>query len=131
MEETREMILRLVNAKNGIRSVELALDVMGMVNPTKFDTDEFHKTLEKLIISDEIVELVYISPDMDYPYKSIFFKKGTQFANLRGDSANSSKDNLDRQGERDSALSCDEIKGEFKLENTRYGKSSQVFYRQR
>ena len=83
----KEEILKIVSSHNGIKSVELAMNIMSIINPLVFETEEFHNALSDLISSGEIIELEYIDPDIDYRIKSIYFKKGTKFMNLRGDNA--------------------------------------------
>ena len=77
----KDIILEVVNRSSGIKAVDLALKVMEKVNPTVFDTEDFHKSFDTLIKDGEIIELEYIDPDTDYRIKSILFKKGTAILN--------------------------------------------------
>lgn len=74
----RESILAVVNTRQGVRSVELAMNVMSEINPVKFNTEEFHLELENLVKNGEIFELNYTLPGMEYRTKSIYFPRGTK-----------------------------------------------------
>lgn len=76
---TKEAILNIINTRQGVKSVNLALDVMSLTNPISFDDIPYQKELAELVKSGEIIELEYILPDMDYRVKSIYFPKGTKF----------------------------------------------------
>ena len=75
---TKEAILTSINTHQGIKAVELVLDVLRLSNPF-LDGEEYHKELESLVESGEIVELEYVLPQMGYRAKSIYFLKGTTF----------------------------------------------------
>lgn len=72
----KDIILHVVNLHNGIRYVDLALDVMSRVSPQKFCTEQFHIELTELIISNEIVEIEYTDPHSQQ-HKFMYFVVGT------------------------------------------------------
>jgi hypothetical protein len=79
MTDYREIIIKVVNENNGIKGVDLSLRVMALINPVKFDKDEYFQSLSKAIEDGEILELEFTVPKVDYKVKSIFFPKGTIF----------------------------------------------------
>lgn len=78
----RAIILNMVNVHQGIKGVDLALKVMGEINPVIFNIEEYWITLDSLIQSKEIMEVEYILPQLNYRVKSIYFPKGTTFGNF-------------------------------------------------
>jgi hypothetical protein len=74
----RDIILRMVSSHQGIKGVDLALKVMGEVNPVVFSIEEYWEELHSLIDCKEIVEVIYILPNMTYRVKSMYFPKGTE-----------------------------------------------------
>jgi hypothetical protein len=81
----REILLNMIRNNPGIRGIDLVLKIMGEVNPTRFDYDEYSRELTQLIIDDEVVEIEYILPEMEYRVKSIYFPKGTKIASKLSD----------------------------------------------
>lgn len=77
----REAILISVNSHQGVKGVDLVLNVMGIIGPFKVNHEELVSELAQLVLNKEIVELEYILPQMDYRIKSIYFPKGTTFKN--------------------------------------------------
>jgi len=75
----KDTILQIVNEKQGIKAVELVLKVMDIVNPARFNLEEYNEGLTQLIHNREIIELEYILPNMENRVKSIYFPKGTIF----------------------------------------------------
>lgn len=73
----KEIVLRMVNAHQGIKGVDLALKVMGEVNPVIFKVEEYWDALNSLIGDKEIVEVEYTLPQLNYRIKSLYFPKGT------------------------------------------------------
>ncbi len=74
-----EAINRTVNSHQGIKGVDLVIQVMGHINPCMFDQELYSRTLEFLVATGEVVELEYTLASMEYRIKSIYFPKGTQF----------------------------------------------------
>lgn len=74
----RDAILNTVNSHQGIKGVELVLNVMGSVGPVMFDDREYMLELSRLLDSGQIVEVEYTLPTMDYRIKSLYFPKGTK-----------------------------------------------------
>jgi hypothetical protein len=74
----REAILTTVNSHQGIKGVELVLNVMGMVGPVMFDDREYMLELSRLLDEGEIIEIEYALPTMEYRLKSLYFPKGTR-----------------------------------------------------
>lgn len=77
----REAILVSVNSHQGMKGVDLVLNVMGLVNCMKFTDVEYQQELESLLKNGEVVELEYILPQLNYRIKSMYFPKGTVFNN--------------------------------------------------
>lgn len=75
---TREAIITSVNSHQGLKGVDLALHVMGIINPIMFKHAVYARQLDLLVTKGEIVELNYVLPQMDYKIKSIYFPKGTE-----------------------------------------------------
>jgi len=75
----RDAILSSVNSHQGIKGVELVLQVMGKVGMGGFTEREYQNTLAELLIDGDIVEIEYSLPSMSYRLKSLFFPKGTTF----------------------------------------------------
>ena len=61
----REIILQIVNGKGVVRAVELALDVMGKVNPSRFETETYRRELDELIRIGDVLELRYVLFETD------------------------------------------------------------------
>ena len=74
----RDTILTSVNSHQGIKGVELVLNVMGCVGPVMFDDREYTLELSRLLDEGEIIEVEYSLPQMSYRIKSLYFPKGTQ-----------------------------------------------------
>jgi hypothetical protein len=88
MPTYRDAILNGVNSHQGIKGVELVIHTMGLINPLKFDDEEYHQTVEQLIKEEEIIELEYILPQLEYRVKSLYFPKGTKFSGKLTDWSN-------------------------------------------
>jgi hypothetical protein len=73
----KEAIIHCVESYNGIKDNDLALHVMGIINPVKFDSAEFEKELASLVDEDEIEEVRFIIPDTKL-MKAIYLPKGTE-----------------------------------------------------
>jgi len=74
-QEVKDFIKQMVNASTGIKAVELAVKI----------SEDLYKyrsaiigILEELVKENEIVELEYVLPEMEYRVKSIYFPKGTK-----------------------------------------------------
>jgi hypothetical protein len=78
----KDLIIGKVNASTGIKSVDLALAVMDLVNPVKFNHEEYSNALSDAVERSEIVEMEFILPQIDYRTKSIYFPRGTKFGVL-------------------------------------------------
>lgn len=88
----RNIILRLIEANQGLKAVELVCKVMGVVNPLMFDGLEYQREIDRLIQEGEILEVEYILPQLNYRVKSMYFPKGTEFhgKNIFGHNAKNS-----------------------------------------
>jgi hypothetical protein len=75
-DEIRRAILERV--ASGCKATELVTD---LAVAFKGDVDflQLSDILDKLIASNEIIEIEYILPDMDYRIKSFYLPKGTKF----------------------------------------------------
>jgi len=94
----KEAILLTVNSQQGIKGVELVLNVMAIINPMKFKEKDYIFELAELVSVGEIVEMEYILPQMDYRIKSIYFPKGTKFHVDSNDKAPKNSDNAQSSG---------------------------------
>lgn len=77
----REIILHMVNTHEGLKGVDLALKVMGEINPVVFKYEDYLPILRELVRSGEVIELEYVLPDSGnthYFPKHIYFPKGTE-----------------------------------------------------
>jgi len=74
----KDIIINIVESSQGIKGVDLALKVMSLVNPQKFDSGIFASELVSLVTSGEILEIEYILPEMNYRVKSFYLSKGTK-----------------------------------------------------
>ena len=72
----RTDILTTINTHNGVKGVELVLNVMGMRGIATFNDDEYMRELLQLVSDGEIIELEYSFAGKN---KSIYFPKGTHF----------------------------------------------------
>ena len=77
-EQYRKLILEFVNQNSGIKAVDLAMKVMGEINPVKFNSEEYHKTLENMVYLNQIIELEIILPNGLDRVKSTYFPRGCQ-----------------------------------------------------
>ena len=73
-----DAIRHIVNTNQGVKGVELALKVMSLINPQKFQQEEFFRELNRLVAEGELVEIEYVLPIMEYRIKSMYFPKGTK-----------------------------------------------------
>jgi hypothetical protein len=79
MKTIREAILYVVNNQQGIKGVELSIQVITKLHPILFTHRNFEIELNKLIAEGEIVECEYTLPNIEYRIKSMYFPKGTTF----------------------------------------------------
>lgn len=75
----RGIIIDTVTNKPAIKNVELALSIMDVIGPGKFDQELFYESLAQLIDEGEILELEFQTPLIDYRVKSLYFAKGSSF----------------------------------------------------
>lgn len=73
----KELISKTVNEHQGIKAVELVVEVSQQSADYPFDMNEYEKSLMELIEEDEIVEVEYTLPSMDYRVKSLYLPKDT------------------------------------------------------
>lgn len=105
----RDTILHILSLRNGIKAVDLALNVMEKINPQRFSTEGYHLILEKLVKNGDIVELSYVDPDIPIRLKFMYFAKGTLFLTLKGheiDADSPSENTVDRKSTSNSQISC-------------------------
>jgi hypothetical protein len=72
----KEAIIQSIHSRQVVRDTDLALDVMGLIGPSRFDRMEADNILLNLVLSQEIIELTYKLPDIDI-WKKIYFPKDT------------------------------------------------------
>lgn len=72
----KDAILKIVNEKQGVREVELALGVMNLIPPGNIDMSDFQVILDKLIKNKEIIRLNYIPAGIKHE-KYMYFPQGT------------------------------------------------------
>lgn len=75
----RQAIIKTVELHPGCNDHKLALDVMGFVNPQRFDPDIYDAILAKMVKDKEVVVLEYILPEVLCTLKQLYFPKGTAF----------------------------------------------------
>lgn len=83
----KTQILKIISNSNGINSIRLALKVMEMIGPARFNAEMFFIFLQELVHSKELIEFRFFHEDACTPgYKSnnngiatIYFKEGTKF----------------------------------------------------
>lgn len=78
METLEQTIIDAVNSSNGIKSVDLAMQVMRLLMPLTYPTKDFLAALERLVEAKKIYELQYVVPSLDFRVKSIYFPVGTK-----------------------------------------------------
>ena len=80
MTESEQMIIDIVNVKNGCKSTELVVEfVKRMTERNNFkDAVEFNETLEKLILEKALIEVKYVLPTMAYREKSFILPAETK-----------------------------------------------------
>lgn len=83
----RDTILATVNTQQGIKAVELVLNVLGSLGHA-FDDREYLLELSRLIQEGEVIEFEYVLPNLDYRIKSIYFPKGTVIYASKANPAN-------------------------------------------
>lgn len=75
----REAIIHIVDSYGGIKSNDLSLRVMGIVNPAKWNSGDYTEALDGLVVDRELVEVNYIIPDPKLiRIGAIYFPKGTR-----------------------------------------------------
>ncbi len=77
MSKMKEAIVHCIETYNGIKDHDLALHVMGIINPVKFSSAEFEKELASLVDEEEIEEVRFIIPASKL-LKTIYLPKGTE-----------------------------------------------------
>lgn len=73
----KELILKTVNEHQGIKAVELVVEVSQQSADFPFDMNQYENSLMELINDNEIVEIEYTLPSMDYRVKSLYLPKDT------------------------------------------------------
>jgi hypothetical protein len=68
-----DLVEEFVNSKHGIKGIEIASEPQIVLL-----VDDLPQLLNKLVAANRIVELEYVTPDMNYRTKSIYFPKGTE-----------------------------------------------------
>lgn len=106
--ELREEIQSIIKHRSGIKAVDLALEIMHRVSPSKYDGEIFHKILDELVESGDILRITYTSPSQPDRSLFIFFTKGTILTefpalqrNVLRNNDHSSQVKLDRESDRD------------------------------
>jgi len=77
MTDYKEIIIKVVNENSGIKGVELSLRVITIINPLKFNKNEYLQSLLAVVEDGEILELEFTLSHLDYRVRSIFFPRGT------------------------------------------------------
>lgn len=72
----KQSILTIIESHAGIKDRDLVLNVMGLINPVKFDSDMFNAELEYLVDSREVVRIKYSVPFIE-EIKCIHLPKGS------------------------------------------------------
>lgn len=72
----REAILQSIRDR-ALKGTDLAIRCVELMHPSTFSTDDFLKTLERMVASGEIIEIEYTLPNRPNQVKSIYMPKGT------------------------------------------------------
>jgi len=72
----QELIVKIIENHNGLKSSELSLGIMSLINPHRFENEDFLNALEGLIEDKIIVQFMYTNKSGT---KLMYFPKGTIF----------------------------------------------------
>lgn len=72
----QEAIISVIDSHLGVKDKDLILNVMGMINPSRFDKDEYERELGLLLRKNEIVQVKYAIPYID-DIRFIYLPKGS------------------------------------------------------
>ena len=75
MERLKNAIKEIVEDKQGIKTIELLVELSPQVKTTP--TEKVIGAIDELVAAGELVEIEYILPAMTYRTKSFLFPKGT------------------------------------------------------
>ena len=76
MNNYQEIIIQLLDSHSVIRSSDLSLRVMSIINPMKFINAKYLEALEQLIERNEIKQVVYTTKDRT---RVVYFPGDVQF----------------------------------------------------
>lgn len=76
-EQLKKLIHGFILNSQGIKGVDLAMKTLERTTPKFFDQEDFRQSIQELIESGDILELMYSLPSME-SNKLIYFPKGTK-----------------------------------------------------
>lgn len=81
-EQIQVAIEHIVRGHYVIKGVDLVLKTIEHLHPILFEREQYEWVLQNMVDRDDIIELEYVTPDVDYRVKSIYFVKGTRFVSI-------------------------------------------------
>lgn len=72
----KPQIQRAISNSNGINQMNLALKVMEMIGPARFNTEMFFIFLQEMVHNKELIEMKFHHPDYAST-QALYFKSGT------------------------------------------------------
>jgi len=73
----KQLIINSINSHQGIKTVQLVMNIMSHIGPSSFNPYEFNNSLNELVRDKEVIEIIYYIPND--VRRSIYFPKGTKF----------------------------------------------------
>lgn len=80
LQEVRSYIIRTVEARQGMKGVELAVELAGEFFNSQMTNDAILDVIEELVLDGSILEIEYALPSMPYRVKSFYLPKGTDIS---------------------------------------------------
>jgi predicted component of type VI protein secretion system len=79
VQKAKKIIVKLVEEKNGIKSVDLSMDLLDADKSLFLEVNsQISNIIDDLVQEGKITALNYTVPTMDYRLKTILFPKGTK-----------------------------------------------------
>jgi len=78
VQKAKKIIVKLVEEKNGIKSVDLSMDLLDADKSFFLEVSQISNIIDDLVQEGKITALNYTVPSMDYRLKTILFPKGTR-----------------------------------------------------
>lgn len=77
LEEIKKFVVRIVEARQGIKGVELATKLAGEFFHYNLEGTVITGILELLVEEGSILEIEYVLPQLEYRVKSFYLPKGS------------------------------------------------------